>query len=88
MPSSIINYDTPFCCLFHESPNYSLHCFFGCICYPWLRPYSSNKLDYRSHRCVFVGYSLVHIGYICFDPFSNKFFVSRDVIFYEQIFPY
>ncbi|GMP89176.1 hypothetical protein CsSME_00040856 [Camellia sinensis var. sinensis] len=29
---------------------------FGCRCYPWLRPYTSHKLQPKSIPCVFIGY--------------------------------
>ncbi|KAK0597079.1 hypothetical protein LWI29_021647 [Acer saccharum] len=61
---------------------------FGCLCYPWLRPYSSHKLEPRSTSCVFLGYSLSQSAYLCFDPSTSRVFVSRHVQFVESIFPY
>jgi len=36
---------------------------------------------------VFAGYSNVHKGYRLFDLHTQSYFVSRDVVFYEHIFP-
>ncbi|KAL5556778.1 hypothetical protein UlMin_039014 [Ulmus minor] len=51
MPSSTIAFDTPFHKLFHHHPHYTSLRVFGCLCYPWLRPYTNYKLEPRSHPC-------------------------------------
>lgn len=50
-------------------------------------PFYHHKLDYRSHECVFLGYSTAHKGYKCLSP-SGIIFISKDVIFNEFRFPY
>ncbi|WVZ95817.1 hypothetical protein U9M48_041533 [Paspalum notatum var. saurae] len=44
---------------------------------------SVGKLDPRSVKCVFVGYSSTQKGYKCWDPIGKKLFVSMDVTFRE-----
>lgn len=44
-----------------------------------------NKLDSRSISCVFLGVSEKSKGYMLFDLISKKVFVSRYVIFEEDI---
>lgn len=40
----------------NAEPHYAdLKAFCG-VCYPWLRPYTCNKLEPKSKRCVFLGY--------------------------------
>lgn len=86
-PHLFVHNQTPFTKLFGRSPdNNNLH--FGCLCYPWLRPYAPNKLAPRSKKCVFLGCSKLHKGYHCLDLSSGKMFISRHVVFYEQKFPF
>lgn len=57
LPTPTLHNLSPFRCLFQKELNYSKLKSFGCLCYPWLRPYSPHKLHPRSTPCVFVGYS-------------------------------
>src|SRR3954469_19050324 len=61
---------------------------FGCACWPHLRPYNSRKLEFRSKKCVFLGYSTLHKGYKCLHVPSNRVYISRDVVFDESHFPF
>ena len=75
LPTPNLNHKSPFEILFHVRPNFKSLRVFGCLCYPWLRPYTKNKLEPRSKPCVFLGYSRQHKGYICLDMSSSKFFI-------------
>ncbi|KAL5722651.1 hypothetical protein ACHQM5_006144 [Ranunculus cassubicifolius] len=87
LPSSLSD-QTPLELLFRKTPDYSSLKVFGCLCYPYLRPYASNKLTPRSNPCVFIGYCSVQKGYMCLDHKSNRLFISRHVRFVETVFPY
>lgn len=87
-PSRVIKYITPLEQLFQQKPNYSLLRVFGCVCWPNLRPYNNHKLQFRSKQCVFLGYSSLHKGFKCLDIPTGRVYVSRDVIFDENIFPF
>lgn len=72
---------------FHKAPDYNLLKVFGCACFPHLRPYNTNKLQFQSTKFTFLGYSLSHKGYKCFDH-NGRLFISKDVIFHESRFPH
>jgi len=61
---------------------------FGCQCFPNLRAYNSHKFSLRSKPCVFLGYSTSHKGYKCYHLETGRIFISRDVIFHEDVFPF
>uniref|UniRef100_A0A6N2KS64 Integrase catalytic domain-containing protein n=1 Tax=Salix viminalis TaxID=40686 RepID=A0A6N2KS64_SALVM len=88
LPTPILQLRSPFQSLFGDSPNYLKLRVFGCLCYPWLRPYVKHKLESRSRQCVFLGYSLTQSAYHCLDLHTNRVFVSRHVRFVETEFPY
>jgi hypothetical protein len=88
MPTPTLNLSSPYHKIFQTPPNYSKLRVFGCLCYPWLRPYTSHKLESRSKPCVFLGYSLTQSAYYCLDPSTSRIYVSRHVKFVESQFPY
>ena len=88
LPSRTIDMKTPLERLLNETPDYTFFKVFGCACWPHLRPYNSHKLEFRSTKCVFLGYSSLHKGYKCLHVPSNRVYISRDVIFDENVFPF
>jgi hypothetical protein len=87
LPSSTIKFSTPYFKLFKIEPNYASLKVFGCACYLLLRPYTKHKLEFRSKQCIFLGYSSNHKGYRCLDPNTNQIYISRNVVFDENLFP-
>ncbi|KAI3526642.1 hypothetical protein L1887_05902 [Cichorium endivia] len=87
LPTHVLHNQSPFQRLFHTPPNYTRLKPFGCLCYPWLKPYSSSKLHPKSTPCLFLGYSTSKSAYKCFDPLTKRLYHSRHVQFIEHIFP-
>ena len=87
-PCRVIDFSTPLTRLFGGHPNYSFLRVFGCACWPNLRPYNTHKLQFCSKRCAFLGYSNLHKGYKCLDISTGRVYISRDVVFDEDIFPF
>lgn len=87
LPSVTLQQQSPYSILMHKPPEYSSLRVFGCACFPFLRPYNSHKLAYRSQECIFLGYSFVHKGYKWLAADGN-IYVSKDVLFHETRFPY
>jgi hypothetical protein len=86
-PTNTLQHSSPFLKLFNKELTLSHLKVFGCACYPLLRPYAKHKLEFRSTKCILLGYSSNRKGYRCLDPVSNRIYISRHVIFYEQTFP-
>lgn len=80
MPTKALFDVSPWEVLFQKSPNYSFLRVFDCACYPWLRPYTCNKMKFRSIKCVFIGYNLNHKGYCCLDPITGRVYLSHVTI--------
>ena len=74
--------------LFNKAPDPSKLRVFNFLCFPWLCPYSSHKLDPKSSPCVFLGYFLTQSAFLCFDPTLKKNFVFHHVKFVENVFPF
>ena len=88
LPSSSLNMETPYFKMFGRHRDYSILKVLGCKCFPYLRHHNQNKFSERTCQCVFIRYSPLHKGYRCIDPLTNKVYISRHVVFEEQIFPY
>jgi len=86
--SKTLSDQSPFERLYGKSPDYTFLCTFGCAVWPNLRPFNSTKLQFRSKKCVFLGYSHVHKGFECLDPAEGRIYISWDVGFDEHIFPF
>jgi hypothetical protein len=87
LPSKTIHHDTPYEHLYGTSPDYTFLRSFGCAMWLNLRPYNSKKLEFRSKRCFFLGYSNLHKGFKCLEPSTGRVYISRDVVFDEHVFP-
>jgi hypothetical protein len=88
LPSRVIDFSSPFEKLFGSTPDYPWLKVFGCACWPHLRPYNTRKLELCSKKFVFLGYSSSHKGYKCLDIVTGRVYVSRDVVFDENVFPF
>ncbi|KAG7990862.1 hypothetical protein I3843_02G045900 [Carya illinoinensis] len=86
MPSSVLNGSSPFSALFPSSSPFSLPPkIFGCVCFVHNLGPGFDKLDPRSTKCLFVGYSRTQKGYRCYSPALRRYFTSADVTFFESI---
>ena len=89
MPSKVLKFQTPLSTLqtfFPTSRTFSdidLRVF-GCSAFVHIHESNRGKLDARSCKCVFLGYSSVHKGYRCYSPEKRKYFLSKDVAFIEN----
>jgi hypothetical protein len=57
---------------------------FGCIAFAHVPAEMRRKLDDRSKRCIFVGYSEDSRAYNLYNPITQKYVINRDVQFKED----
>ena len=88
LPSSSLNFETPYFMLHGTHPDYTSFRVFGSKCFPYTWDTKNTKFDPKSALCIFVGYSEKHKGYKCFHSPSRKFIISRHVVFDETAFPF
>lgn len=88
LPTPILGNKSPFQMLFNQSPNYAKLQPFGCLCFPWLRPYRMTKLEPMSSPCVFLGYSTSQSAYKCLHLETHRLYLSRHVKFVCDFFPF
>jgi hypothetical protein len=88
LPTKVIHGETPLERLYGQKPDYSSLRTFGCACWPNLRPFNARKLQFRSKKCVFLGYSHMHKGFKCLDVKEGRVYISLDVVFDEEVYPF
>ena len=75
---------TPYQAFTGEKPSVSHLRVFGCVAYAHVPSDERHKLDSKSRRCIFLGYSTEVKGYRLYDQKKSRVFFSRDVIFDES----
>ncbi|XP_022857873.1 uncharacterized protein LOC111378835 [Olea europaea var. sylvestris] len=86
MPSFVLHVETPYSVIFPTKPLFSIEpIIFGSTCYARDVHPHVTKLDIKSLRCIFLGYSRLQKGYRSYCPSFNKYLVSADVTLLEHI---
>jgi len=88
IPTPLLKNTTPYNLLFQQPPTFLHLKSFGCLAYASTIQNHRTKFDTRARKCIFLGYRDGTKGYFLYDIISHEFFVSRNVIFYETIFPF
>lgn len=86
--SPIIGWQTPYQVILKKEATYSGVRCFGCLRYSTNPKPHKDKFSPRALKCIFLGFSPGQKGYKLYDLDQNQIFVSRDVLFYEQVYPY
>lgn len=87
-PSHILDWQTPYFRLNGTTADYTYLRTFGCLCFASTLDSHRSKFHPRAIPLVFVGYPPGVKGYRLYDIENKKFFISRDVVFHEGIFPF
>ncbi|KAG7572452.1 Ribonuclease H-like superfamily [Arabidopsis suecica] len=82
-PTKILQDSSPFEVLNKNKPSINHLRVFGCVCFVLIGE-QRNKLDPKSVKGMFIGYSITQKGYKCYIPETKKVLVSRDVKFVES----
>ncbi|KAJ4973260.1 hypothetical protein NE237_006434 [Protea cynaroides] len=78
---------SPLFTLFEKELDYTILRTFGSLCFPCLRCTAKNKFDQRSAPYVFLGYNDHHKGYRCLHHQLGRIYISRHVVFEENVLP-
>ena len=78
--------ETPYERWYGRKPDVSHFRVFGCMAYAHVPDCERRKLDTKSKKMRFVGYSLTLKGYCLIDETNQKLYVRRDVEFNESDF--
>ena len=74
--------------LYEKQLTYMKMKIFGFVCSSSTLDNNRSKLDPRAKKCVFLGIKFGIKGYVLLDIKSKEIFISRNVIFYKNVFPY
>ena len=88
LPAPFLNNQSPYELVYSIKPDFSNPNVFCCLAYASSATTRRTKLDSRSLKCVFLGYKFGTKRYVLYDLHSKSIFVTRNVIFHENIFPY
>nr|KAJ0191767.1 hypothetical protein LSAT_V11C800422600 [Lactuca sativa] len=87
MPTSVLNGSSPYELIFKKVLVFDHLRVFGCLCFA-SKQNISDKLSERAEKCILLGYCFDKKAYKLLSLDTNTSFVSRDVKFYESVFPY
>ncbi|KAJ0609721.1 putative RNA-directed DNA polymerase [Helianthus annuus] len=87
LPSSVLLGKSPYEIVFGFKPSLIHLRNFGCLCFSTVLN-ESDKFTYHADKCVLIGYSNVKKGYKLWSLDNKKVLFSRDVKFYENIYPF
>ncbi|KAL0408877.1 UNVERIFIED_CONTAM: Retrovirus-related Pol polyprotein from transposon TNT 1-94 [Sesamum radiatum] len=87
-PTKILNWATPYEKLHGYPPTYDHLRTFGSLCYATNTTPHKTKFHSRAFKCIMIGYAMSQKAYKVYDLDNHSVLHSRDVHFYESVFPF
>jgi len=87
-PYAVLQWKTPYEILFQVQPSYDQMRMCWPLCYISNLQRPKHKFASKSHKCVFIGYPFGKNRWKLYDLETGDIFVSQDVIFHEDMFPF
>ena len=87
-PSTAIQNKTPYEMLYNHPPNLSSVRVFGCLVYAATLAHNRTKFQPRARQSVLLGIPPHIKGYKLLDINTSQIYISRNAIFYANIFPF
>lgn len=88
LPSSVLKNKSPYEVLYNKTPDYTELKVFGCLAFSANPKVTTDKLEPRGIPCVFLGYHPSQKGVRLLNMLTKTVFVSRDVKYREDIYPF
>ncbi|KAL2236700.1 UNVERIFIED_CONTAM: Retrovirus-related Pol polyprotein from transposon RE2 [Sesamum indicum] len=87
-PTTVLGWKSPYEALHNRSSSYSHLRTIGCLCFAIKPEPHVSKFDRCASKCMFIGYPLGQKAYKVYDLETKSIFVSKNVIFHEDQFPF
>lgn len=84
----LLSNTTPFAALFGKDADYAYIKVFLCLAYASKLSINRSKFDPRVRPCVIMGFPIGMKGYKLYGITKRKIFVSKDILFFEELFPF
>jgi len=88
LPTPVLKNKCPYEIIHDDPPTLLDLKVFGCLCFASTMENSRTKFDSRVRKGIFIGYKTGVKDYIILDIETREIFINRNVIFYENVFPY
>nr|GEY07577.1 hypothetical protein CTI12_AA091260 [Tanacetum cinerariifolium] len=86
MPVKILDWKSPYESLYEKTPTYDHLRVIGCLCYAANVKPHKDQFKNRGVKCVLIGYPVNQKVYNLYNWEKKEVFLSRDVVFEEQVF--
>ena len=87
-PMVLLSNNTLFATLFKKEANYNIIKTFRCLAHASTPSVNRFRFDPIAQSCVFMGFPPDVEGYKLYDIAKRKFFISRDILFFEELYPF